>query len=288
MLVSENIMFVSLNFGLPPQSCNVAADADIDPRRLKASAALYSGKAFAAIKSDASDIRAQLLRKAIKVPSAFSATYILPAEMTSDVQDYLERRAESRRDLVAKFVANDYAAERDQARIDLNGSFREKDFPPPSAIADYFSMRWSIFTLEIPQGLPAELRDAEIAKYRENMETVFAECRTVLRATLAKLVSHLADKLKPDADGRRKILYATAVDNLTDFLDTINARDITSDAEIREISDQARRILAPYSLDDLKTAGYAATVQTELADVKQSIDNLITRDGARKIDLDLD
>jgi len=288
MELTQNIMFVSLGFNLPRQSRKVTAQSDVDPQRLKASAKLYSGTAFKAIQSADAATRADLLKKAIRVPSSFAGTYILPAAMVSDVRQLLAIRADERATLVDSFLQNDYEIERTQARIALNGSFREDDFPPASVLKKYFQMKSSIFTLEIPQGLPDDVREEEVAKYRENMESVFSECRSVLRNTLADLVGHLADRLKPEPDGSRKRLTRTTVDNLREFLDTVNARDITSDDAIRDISAKARDILKTYSADQLKNRYYGDEVQRGLERVKGEIDTLIQRDGGRKIDLDME
>lgn len=288
MEIKNDIMFVKLAFSLPKQSRKVKAEADIDPRRLKASAALYSGESFKAIKSLDSSIRNELLTKAIRVPSMFSGAYVLPAAMVDKVKTLLVKRQMDRDDLVTDFIDNDYQTEREAARIALNGSFRESDFPVPSELKKYFDMKWGIFTLEVPQGLPEDIREAETQKYRENMESVFTECRAVLRNTLSELVTHLADRLKPDADGTRKRLSKTTVDNLREFLDTVNQRDITSDEAIQDISAKARAILGTYSADQLKMTYYAEQVKKGLDSIKTEIDTLIIREGTRKIDLDME
>jgi L-cysteine desulfidase len=94
--------------------------------------------------------------------------------------------------------------------------------------------------------------------------------------------------LKPDEDGTRKRLSRTTVDNLKDFLNTVNARDITSDEAILKISEQAREILKNYSADDLKGKWTGERVQVGLDQVKRDLNDLIKRDQGRKIDLDLE
>ena len=57
MKLTENIMFVSLGFSLPKQSTKIEAQSDVEQERVKASAKLYSGKAFQAITTDQAKIR---------------------------------------------------------------------------------------------------------------------------------------------------------------------------------------------------------------------------------------
>jgi len=278
-----------LGFGLPKQTRKVQAQSDIDARRLKASASLYSGKAFQAIKTADAAIRNELLTMAIRIPSCFSGAYVLPSAMADTVRRVLEKRVTDRQELVDTFLRNEYENERDAARIALNGSFRESDFPGTDVLRTQFNMKWSLFNMDVPDNLPDDIKDAERVKFEENMTSVFQECRDALRNTLSELVGHLAEKLQTKTDGKNHRLHATTVSNLTDFLDTINSRDITSDDAIRVLSDKARKIIGTTSADDMKKDGtIRADIRANLDAVKGEIDQLIIRDGSRKIDLDME
>jgi hypothetical protein len=281
-------MFINLSYKLPRQSRKINAQADIDPRRLKASAKLYSGQSFKAIKSHDSMVRGELLTKAIRIPSAFDGCYVLPGALAVKTQEQLRLREIERKELVNTFLINDYPGEREAARIALNGSFRESDFPESDILRAQFGMSWSMFSFEVPNDLPDDVKEAERTKFKDNMENVFTECREALRNTMAELINHLSDRLKPDEDGTRKRLSRTTVDNLKDFLNTVNARDITSDEAILKISEQAREILKNYSADDLKGKWTGERVQVGLDQVKRDLNDLIKRDQGRKIDLDLE
>jgi hypothetical protein len=288
MKVKENIMFINLGFSLPRQTRKVKAQANVDSRRLTAAARLYSGDTFKAIKSHELETRDCLLRLAIQIPSAFRGVYVLPAALTDRVFDLLRTKEQERAELIEAFLTNGYQQEREAARIALRDSFRETDFPPADVLRSMFRMSWRIFNLEVPSELPEDIRKQEQQKFKENLNSVFAECRAALRETLADLVGHLADKLSPEADGSKKRLFNSTIENLREFLDTINSRDITSDASIRQLSDKARQIIGEYKADDLKGSFTGDRVRDSLTAVKKEIDGLIKREGSRKIDLDLD
>lgn len=287
MRLQQDVMFVRLSHGLPRQSRKVKAEADIEPQRLRASAKLYSGTAFGKIKSFDSETRNELTRLTIDIPDCFRGTYVLPAAMTDKVTGFLAQRKVQREALVETFVAQDYEREREAAKEALRDSFRETDFPTPDALRRCFLLQWSIFRLDVPEGLPGPVLEQEREKFQARLDSVFNQCRAALRETMADLVGHLADRLAPDGDGSRKRLCGSTIENLREFLDTVNARDITSDEAIRELSDKARAVLGNYSADDLKTKTTGNRVRTGLEAVKKELDALIRREGGRKIDLDM-
>lgn len=280
-------MFVRLAHGLPRQSRKVKAQADIEPRRLRASAKLYSGTAFGKIKSFDSETRSELTRLTIDIPDCFRGTYVLPAAMTAKVMDFLAARKDQRANLVETFVSQDYEREREAAKQALRDSFRESDFPTAEMLRQCFRFSWSIFRLDVPEGLPENVREQEREKFQAQLDSVVCQCRVALRETLADLVGHLADRLSPDGDGTRKRLSSSTVEQLREFLDTVNARDITSDDAIKTLSEKARSVLGNFSADDLKTKATGDRVRAGLEAVKTELDGLIQRDG-RKIDLDMD
>jgi len=288
MKLEKSIMLVSLGFGLVKQSTKISVQSQVDQDRVAASAKLYSSKGLKAITNHQAAIRTELITMAIQVPSGLRGAYILPADMASKISDFLESSKIKRESLVNDFIATDYEIEKDRARIALAGSFKDSDFPSITEVQKYFTMNYSFFTMELPRGIPAEMIESETAKFKTNLETVFSECRVVLRNALAELVGDLANKLKPDSNGNRKKLYTSGIEKLHNFLDTINSRDITSDSAIRELSEKAKKIIGDYSKDDMKVVSIGNSIQKNLSAVKSEIDLLIKTDGARSIDLDLE
>lgn len=289
MEIKESIMFFRLSFSMPRQTRKVQAQADIDPRRLRASAKLYSGEAFAAIKSFDADLRGRLTRLAIQIPACFRGVYVLPVAVLDRVQAALDAGMTERNKLVESFLTTEYASEREATRAALNSAFREEDFPPVEVIRNRFRLQWSIFQMSVPDNLPADVLQAERNKLAKQIDDVATQCRAALREAFADLVGHLADKLAPESDGTRKRLCASTIANLREFLDTVNARDITSDDQIRTLSEKCRGIIGQYSADDLRKGGITASrIRTGLSTVKAEIDNLIERGGGRKIDLDME
>ncbi|OHB65746.1 MAG: hypothetical protein A2Y76_01585 [Planctomycetes bacterium RBG_13_60_9] len=283
----QDIMFVRLAQGLPRQSRKIQAEADIEPSRLRASARLYSGDAFGQIKAFDASTRDVLTRLTIDIPACFRSSYVLPLTMIDRVTGFLGERQAKRAALIDAFLGDSYTGEREAARDALRDSFRETDFPEPDVLRKAFTMDWSIFKMAVPEGLPENVMEQERAKFAEQLESVFVQCRAALRESMADLVGHLADRLAPNADGSRKRLAASTVEKLREFLDTVNSRDVTSDDSIRELSDKARAVIGTYSADDLRGGLFGSRVREGLVAVKSELETLIERDGGRKIDLDM-
>jgi len=288
MLIKNGVLIVSLSFGVVKQSTKISVQSQVEQDRVKASARLYSSKGLKAITNHQAAIRDELLTMAIQVPSGLRGAYLMSSAMAQDIRDFLDASRVKRDGLIDNFIASDYQLEKDRARIALGASYKERDFPSIDDVKTHFSMNYSFFSMEVPSGLPSDLLEAEKAKFKANLETVFTECRDVLRGTMAELVEKLATSLTPDANGKRRRLYQSGVDNLTAFLDTVNARDITSDAAIKDLSEKAKRIIGTYNADDLRGSAVGQNVRDNLNKVKTEIDNLIRRDGGRRIDLDMD
>src|SRR6201997_5796227 len=76
-----------------------------------------------------------------------------------------------------------------------------------------------------------------------------------MRTALAELVQHLAQRLQTTDEGKPVRLHKSAVSNLLDFLDTLDFRNLTNDAELKRFADEARALLTGVNMKDLKSTG---------------------------------
>lgn len=289
MEITENIIFIKLAFSLPGQTRKVDASAaaekqQIEGTRLRAAAKLYTGEAFAKIKSLDMEARARLARLAIPTPNTFRGAYVLPRRMLAKVEELLVGMRAARADLVTDFVVYSYDDEVERARTELGTAFNPADFPAPSEIAKQFGMSWSVFSMDVPEDLPAEVRDRETAKLQSTIAEVSNDCRQALRQGLAELVGHLAERLTPDPDGKTKRLNKSAIENLREFLDTLADRDITSDDQIKALGERAKAIIGANTADDIRSnASVSATIRDGMAAIAAEASKLIQVDGDRRM-----
>jgi hypothetical protein len=104
---------------------------------------------------------------------------------------------------------------------------------------------------------------------------------------MAKLVQHMADRLKEGPDGKPLRFKESTVSNLVEFLANFEFRNVTDDQELQGLAAHARQLLQGVSADDLRTtADVRAKVQQGMASIAAQLDTMLTRSGARKFRFD--
>jgi hypothetical protein len=104
---------------------------------------------------------------------------------------------------------------------------------------------------------------------------------------MAKLVQHMANRLKEGPDGKPLRFKETTVSNLIEFLANFEFRNVTDDGELQALVAQARQLLQGVSADDLRTTGGLRTqVQQGMAGIAAQLDTMLTRTGGRKFRFD--
>ena len=100
------------------------------------------------------------------------------------------------------------------------------------------------------------------------MAEASSEIQTVLRESMAKLVQHMADRLKEGPDGKPLRFKETTVSNLIEYLANFEFRNVTDDGELQALVAQARELLNGVDSDDLRTTGdLRSRVQQGMADI---------------------
>jgi hypothetical protein len=112
------------------------------------------------------------------------------------------------------------------------------------------------------------------------------EAQQVMRTALAELVQHLADRLQTTDDGKPVRLHKTAISKLLDFLDTLDFRNVTNDAELKRLADEARTLIEGVNVKDLKsTTALREHVRSGMQQIGTQLDSLLVSTG-RKIRFD--
>ena len=101
---------------------------------------------------------------------------------------------------------------------------------------------------------------------------------------LAKLVTHLTDRLSGTEDGKPKVFRDSAVENLHEFFERFRHLNVGSSQELDDLVEQAQRIVrrvAPQQLRDNERL--RQTVATQLSAVQSLIDGLMVDRPRRNI-----
>lgn len=263
-------------------------EADVqDKTLLKVAKVILDADALDAVGRVDGQAKAWLYARALESPLFRAGIYLIPLGLVEEVDAKLKAVEAERATCIDAFLAM-YDAIRDNARVRLAGLFDPTDYPSVAAVRATFGMRWQWIGFDAPAQLESLNRELW-QREREKAGAAWAEAaddiRLALRATCAELVAHLAERLQPAADGKRRVFRDSAVTNLTQFLDLFDKRDVTSDAELQALVGQARAILSGVDAEMLRgTDRFRSRMRDALLDVKTALDGLV-QTGGRKISL---
>src|SRR5438876_1578205 len=208
--------------------------------------------------------------------------HLLPIAALETVEYRLRQFAEDRRQLVNAFLSAYPSLCQDAARR-LRGLYNPADYPPVEDVAREFGFSWQYVSFGVPdqlKAISAEVWEQEREKAAQRMAEASAEIQTVLRESMAKLVQHMADRLKEAPDGKPLRFKETTVSNLIEFLTNFEFRNVTDDSELQALVAQVRELLQGVNADDLRSTGDMRTnVQTGMTELAAQLDTLLMRTG---------
>lgn len=246
-------------------------NTDADKSRLSLSKHLLKNADYDAIISFYAGIRAWLA--AHSVPSYFrNGLQLVSVEGVDEIDAYLMESETKLADLVAKFQEsyNDSVQEASSALGDL---FNPDDYPPVSALAGKFYIRWHWIRLGVADSLPSEVRERESKKLEEAWERSISEIQCALRQGFKELVDHAVDRLTCKPGEKPKILRESVINNFREFIDTFDIRNIVKDDELASLVEKARVILSDTTASDLRESDELRTfVADRLGELKSEVD----------------
>jgi hypothetical protein len=101
---------------------------------------------------------------------------------------------------------------------------------------------------------------------------------------LAKLVSHLTERLAGGEDGKSKVFRDSAVDNLLEFFERFRLLNIGSNEQLEELVGQCQQIVRGVEPQQLRErTDLRQHVATELSEVGSVLDGLLVDRPRRNI-----
>jgi hypothetical protein len=261
-------------------------EADADKDLLRVSKHLVDSAELKAIGRFDGEIRRYLYT--ICLPFEIGI-HLLPVVALEQVEQRLRQFSTDREQLVQAFLAAYPSLCLDAAKR-LRGLYNPADYPPIGEVAREFGFSWQYVSFGVPdqlRGISQEVWEQEREKAAQRMAEASCEIQQVLRESMAKLVQHMADRLKEGPDGKPLRFKQTTVSNLVEFLRNFEFRNVTDDTELQGLVAQARQLLQGVSADDLRTTGDLRTnVQQGMAGIAAQLDTMLTRTGGRKFRFD--
>jgi len=189
---------------------------------------------------------------------------------------------------LAEAVANldrHYSDLKAAARQRLGSLYNAGDYP--ESLAGLFEIAYEFPAIEPPaylQGLNPQLYEEECRRVQSRFDEAVQLAEEAFTAELARLVSHLTERLAGQEDGKPKIFRDSAVENLTEFFARFRQLNVRSNDQLDQLVADAQRIIRGVEPQDLRdNAGVRQQVATEMSRVQSVLDGLLVDRPRRNI-----
>jgi hypothetical protein len=160
----------------------------------------------------------------------------------------------------------------EQVRPELNGLFREEDYPAADKLRKKFGVKLDILPIPTGNDFRVQMSAEEQARVAREIDTSVRQSLTRgtedLWKRLREVVSHMVDRLN-EPESR---FHATLVTNVLDMVEILPRLNVNGDTDLNRFAEQVKDRLCNYSAQDLKkhdllrvtTAADAANIVAEM------------------------
>ncbi len=255
---------------------------------------LREAEKLEALRSLAGQVRQYFYK--ITLPWSDEGYRLLPAhfyfELTAKMREFEQAFTQQ----VEEFLAV-YPSYIEQVRPELNGLFREEDYPSAEKLRNKFGVRLEV--LPIPSGedfrvtLSKEEQSRVAHAIDENVRQSLRRGTEDLWARLKDVVSHMVERLKEP----QSRFHASLVTNVFELVDLLPRLNLNQDEELNRFAEEIKDRLCGFTASDLKkneilrvaTANDAALILTEMDAVlrerEQSSGSNVPADAASADDI---
>jgi len=201
-------------------------------------------------------------------------------DFAAKMHDFQEELAESVQTLDRR-----YYELKDTARQQLGSLFDSSDYP--ASMTGLFGISFEFSNVEPPdylQQLNPRLYEEECQRVQSRFDEAVRLAEDAFTAELAKLVSHLSERLSGLEDGKQKIFRDSAIENLTEFFQRFRDLNVRSSDQLDQLVNQAQRVIRGVDAQDLRdNQGLRNHVATEMSRVTSVLDGMLVDRPRRNI-----
>ena len=210
----------------------------------------------------------------ITLPWSDEGYRLLPAHFYFDLTTKMREFERAFSQSVEEFLAV-YPSYIEQVRPELNGLFREEDYPSAERLREKFGVKLEVLPIPSGDDFRVTLSEEEQARVaREIDETVRQSLDRGTRdlwARMTDVVTHMVDKLN-EPESR---FHASLVTNVFDLVDLLPRLNVNQDEELNRFAGEIKSRLCNVSAHELKkndalrvtTASDAAQILSQMDDV---------------------
>jgi hypothetical protein len=171
------------------------------------------------------------------------------------------------------------------ARERLGRLYNSADYP--ESLRGLFKLEYDFPAVEPPdylRQLSPALYEQEKARVAARFDEAVQLAEEAFTSELARLVSHLTERISGQDDGKPKIFRDSAIVNLTEFFQRFGQLNVRSNEQLDDLVAQAQQVVRgvePQALRD--SASLRQHVATQLAGVQSVLDGLLVDRPRRNI-----
>ncbi len=171
------------------------------------------------------------------------------------------------------------------ARQRLGRLFNPGDYPPE--VRGLFGVDWDFPATEPPSylmRLNPEIYQQEQERVARRFEEAVQLAEQAFTSELARLVSHLTERLTAGPDGERRVFRDSAISNLTEYFERFKTLNIRSNAQLDALVEQAQQVVQGVRPQELRdNAGLRQHVAAELTQVQAALDGMMIDQPRRRL-----
>jgi hypothetical protein len=178
-----------------------------------------------------------------------------------------------------------YESLKDTARSQLGSLYNPADYP--ASLEGLFAVEWDFPSVEPPEyllRLNPELYKQETARISARFDQAVQLAEEAFTQELAKLVSHLTERLTAGVDGEKKVFRDSAMTNLTEFFTRFKSLNVRSNPELDRLVETAEQVLAGAEPEAVRNNdALRQQITTQLSTVTAALDGMLVDQPRRKI-----
>ena len=178
-----------------------------------------------------------------------------------------------------------YAELKAAARERLGSLYSANDYP--NRLSSLFAVEWDFPAVDPPdylRQLSPELFEQEQVRVAARFDEAVRLAEEAFTSELARLVSHLAERLSGSDDGKPKIFRDSAVTNLSEFFERFRTLNVRSDQQLDDLVDRVQQLVRgidPQQLRDRQPL--RERVARDLSGVQSVLDGMLVDRPRRNI-----
>lgn len=209
-------------------------------------------------------------------------------DQIENLAEGIQRRRDTLAELLQDLDAN-WASVKAEAKQRLNMLYSDHDYPdrPSDSYGLYIS-----FPAIRPDDSLLKLNPKLYKEEEARIRSKFTEAVQIAEAAVAKdlqdLLNHLIERLLPSADGKKKVLKSSAIDNIRECVDLFRVKTIGSNAELEKVIDRIDKLASGVEVESLRKASAASRQKfiSGIQEITQSVDSIVQAMPVRRVLID--